>query len=51
MKNKLDAITVNKIIDKLFSLSKTNNNIEVTLEANPTSIESQKFVDFNLRTL
>ncbi len=42
----MPAITVNKIIDKLFSLSKTNNNIEVTLEANPTSIESQKFVDF-----
>ena len=42
----MPANTVNKIIDKLFSLSKTTNNIEITLEANPTSIESQKFVEF-----
>ncbi len=42
----MPATTVNKIIDKLFSLSKTTNNIEITLEANPTSIESQKFVEF-----
>ncbi len=42
----MPAVTVNKIIDKLFSLSKTTNNIEITLEANPTSIESKKFVEF-----
>ena len=42
----MPANTVNKIIDKLFSLSKTTDDIEITLEANPTSIESQKFVEF-----
>lgn len=42
----MPAVTVNKIIDKLFSLTTVENNIEITLEANPTSIESQKFIDF-----
>jgi putative oxygen-independent coproporphyrinogen III oxidase len=36
---------VEKIIDKLYSISKLNN-VEISLEANPTSSENQKFKDF-----
>ncbi len=34
------------VIDKLASLATLDENIEITLEANPTSIEAQKFIDF-----
>ncbi len=34
------------VIDKLSSITKLDENIEITLEANPTSIEAQKFKDF-----
>ncbi len=42
----MPPIMVNKIIDKLSSLSTFAPDIEITLEANPTSIESKKFIEF-----
>jgi len=39
--------TVGAIIDEIAKLWHIGNNIEITLEANPTSVESGKFVDFN----
>jgi len=39
--------TVSAIIDEVAKLWHIGNNIEITLEANPTSVESGKFEDFN----
>jgi len=39
--------TVAAIIDEVAKLWRIGNNIEITLEANPTSVESGKFADFN----
>jgi putative oxygen-independent coproporphyrinogen III oxidase len=38
--------TVHNILDKVHALFPCANDLEVTLEANPTSIENQKFQDF-----
>ena len=38
--------TVNDIIKKIKSLWKTANNFEITLEANPTSVEGSLFCDY-----
>ncbi len=38
--------TVAKIIDKLLTINSFHNSIEITLEANPTSVESNKFIGF-----
>ena len=39
--------TVEKIIEKILFLSgKNHKNLEITLEANPTSVENSKFIDF-----
>ena len=38
--------TVAKIVDKARSLWRSVNDLEITLEANPTSIEAQKFAAF-----
>jgi oxygen-independent coproporphyrinogen-3 oxidase len=38
--------TVNNILNKIHALFPCANDLEVTLEANPTSIENQKFQDF-----
>lgn len=41
--------TVEKIVEKILFLSKKNHkDIEITLEANPTSVENSKFVDFKI---
>ncbi len=39
--------TVAAIIDEVARLWHIGNDIEITLEANPTSVESNKFADFN----
>lgn len=41
----MDPQSIEKIIDKINQIS-AFENIEITLEANPTSIEAQKFKDF-----
>jgi putative oxygen-independent coproporphyrinogen III oxidase len=39
--------TVEKIIEKILFLSNKNHkDLEITLEANPTSVENSKFIDF-----
>jgi oxygen-independent coproporphyrinogen-3 oxidase len=38
--------TVEKILDDISKYWRIKNDIEITLEANPTSIEAQKFKDF-----
>jgi len=40
------ASTVGAIIDKLCDIWRLDDNLEITLEANPTSIEAKKFRDF-----
>lgn len=42
----MNAETVQKIIDQAQKYWRFSNDIEITLEANPTSIEAQKFTDF-----
>lgn len=42
----MTAKTVSKVIDKAISLFNASDNIEITLEANPTSVEAHKFADF-----
>ncbi|MFL2659754.1 MAG: radical SAM family heme chaperone HemW [Alphaproteobacteria bacterium] len=44
----MPAIMVEKIIDKANELFGFTNDIEITLEANPTSVESKKFSDFKI---
>ena len=44
----MPAIMVEKIIDKANELFGFTNDIEITLEANPTSVESKKFNDFKI---
>jgi putative oxygen-independent coproporphyrinogen III oxidase len=40
--------TVGSIIDEVAKLWHFGNDVEITLEANPTSVEAEKFTDFNL---
>lgn len=42
----MEPKTVERIIDHAQKRWKFSNDIEITLEANPTSIEAQKFIDF-----
>ena len=42
----MDPKTVSGIIEKLSNLGIVTNDTEITLEANPTSYETQKFIDF-----
>ncbi len=42
----MKAKTVERIIDHIQKTWRVANNIEITLEANPTSIEAKKFEDF-----
>lgn len=42
----MPAKLVEKIINKLASFGKITTDTEITLEANPTSVEAQKFIDF-----
>jgi putative oxygen-independent coproporphyrinogen III oxidase len=42
----MPAKLVEKIINKLASFGKITTETEITLEANPTSVEAQKFIDF-----
>ena len=44
----MPVIMVEKIIDKANVLFGFTNDIEITLEANPTSVESKKFNDFKI---
>ncbi len=37
---------VNAIIDSLYSITGVTSNVEITLEANPTSVEMEKFLCF-----
>src|SRR5690606_33352398 len=37
---------VEKLLDRLSSLAHVPNNVEVTLEGNPTSVEAEKLSDF-----
>ncbi|MBE9475684.1 MAG: coproporphyrinogen III oxidase [Proteobacteria bacterium] len=41
------ADTVGSIIDEVAKLWRIGNDVEITLEANPTSVEADKFLDFN----
>lgn len=43
----MPSFIVNNIIQKLASIATIDPNIEITLEANPTSVESSKFKDFS----
>jgi oxygen-independent coproporphyrinogen-3 oxidase len=43
----MDPDTVGAIIDEVAKLWRISNNIEITLEANPTSVEAAKFESFN----
>jgi len=38
--------TVGRILDKIAENWSVNRNVEITLEANPTSVEARKFADF-----
>ena len=40
------ASTVQALIDKVYALWSVSDDIEITLEANPTSVEANKFKDF-----
>lgn len=42
----MDPKTVAGIIDKVANIGIITNDTEITLEANPTSYETQKFIDF-----
>ncbi len=42
----MPAATVDAVISSIYKLWKIENNIEITLEANPTSVEIDKFRDF-----
>jgi len=42
----MEALLVARIIEKLSLIGRFDKNIEITLEANPTSIEAKKFKDF-----
>ena len=39
---------VSEIIDKIKSLWTVSNELEITLEANPSSVEANKFKDYQL---
>ena len=39
---------VSEIIDKIKSLWTVSNELEITLEANPSSVEAIKFKDYQL---
>ncbi len=39
--------TVNKIINKIYKTWSCNSNLEITLEANPTSVEAEKFLEYS----
>ncbi|MFQ3360762.1 MAG: radical SAM family heme chaperone HemW [Alphaproteobacteria bacterium] len=39
--------TVNSIIDKIYKTWSCDNNLEITLEANPTSVEAEKFLEYS----
>ena len=43
----MEPETVAGIIKEIASLWELDSNLEITLEANPTSVEAQKFSDFN----
>lgn len=43
----MEPDTVGAIIDEVAKLWRIGNNVEITLEANPTSIEAKKFSEFN----
>ena len=42
----MDPSTVDAVINAIASKWSLSNNVEITLEANPTSIEAAKFVDY-----
>lgn len=42
----MPAATVEALISRVGELWKTNDDIEITLEANPTSVEADKFIAF-----
>ena len=44
----MDPATVGAILDVVQTVWPTANDLEVTLEANPTSVEASKFADFHL---
>lgn len=44
----MSASTVEKVINRIEHKFHTTNDIEITLEANPTSVEAGKFKDFSL---
>lgn len=44
----MSASTVEKVINRIEHNFRTTNDIEITLEANPTSVEAGKFKDFSL---
>ena len=39
--------TVDKIINKIYKTWSCNSNLEITLEANPTSVEAEKFLEYS----
>jgi oxygen-independent coproporphyrinogen-3 oxidase len=43
----MDPDTVGAIINEIAKLWRMGNDVEITLEANPTSVEAGKFSDFN----
>jgi oxygen-independent coproporphyrinogen-3 oxidase len=43
----MEPETVAGVIKEIASLWELDSNLEITLEANPTSVEAQKFSDFN----
>lgn len=43
----MSAKTVEAVIDRISERFQINSNIEITLEANPTSVEAGKFKDFS----
>lgn len=44
----MSGSTVEAVINKISNVFSTSNDIEITLEANPTSVEANKFKDFSM---
>ena len=42
----MDPHIVSSIVDKIVKLWGVKDNVEISLEANPSSVEAQKFLDF-----
>ena len=43
----MSASTVSSLLDRVAKLWNVSSQVEITLEANPTSVEAQKFADFS----